>query len=167
MTPSLVPEFPWPEITLRDGARARLTRNGYQTLMASADRETKVNAQSLYFGRLNEFRQTIGAMVSGHIGQNIYFKTARQYDSCLEQALAVDGIPEPVYLTLVTSVKQNLPSLHRLLALRRRILGVPRLHLFDLATPLLAGDQTKYPGNGVEEILLEAFKPLAGLMLPG
>lgn len=160
-------EFPWPEITCGDGQRVQLNRNGYQNLMATADRETKARAQRLYFGRLNDFRQTVGAMVSGQIGRNLFFKAARKYGTCLEQALAVDGIPESVYLTLVAAVNRNLPGLHRLLELRRRILGVAQLHMYDLSTPLFSADQTRYPAGSAEALLLEAFKPLGGEYLEG
>jgi oligoendopeptidase F len=153
-------DFPYPEVTLSDGKTVRLDAAGFSLARQSRDRGDREKVFEAFFGKLDEFRRTFGAQLQAEVQRDMFYARARHYDSSLESALDANAIPVAVYHSLVDNVNAGLPTFHRYLKLRKRILGVPELHYYDLYAPLLPGVDLSYTVDDAEKLVIEAMSPL-------
>ncbi len=153
-------ELPFPEITLSDGTIAKLNKAGYcryRTLTNRADREAVFGA---FFGTFDKFEQTFGAQLAAEVNKDMFYARARKYDSSLHYALDDNNIPVAVYHSLVENVNKNLPSFHRYLRLRRRMLGVKQLKYSDIYAPVVEKVDLKYTYPQAMGLVIEAVAPM-------
>jgi oligoendopeptidase F len=153
-------DLPWPTIKLSDGQPVRLDAQGYSAARASANREDRRRTMEAFFGALGSFRRTVGATLSTSVQAALFESRARKYESNLASALDGPNIPQSVYHELVGGVDRHLPSFHRYLKLRQRILQLPELHYYDLYAPLVSGVPLEY---SVEEAQREVKAATARL----
>ena len=137
-------DLPWPTIKLADGKSVRLDVPGYSAARASANRDDRKRAMESFFGALGSYRRTLGTTQSGAVDAALFDTRARKYESNLANALFGPNIPPPVYHALVAGVNRHLPSFHRYLKLRQRMLQLPELHYYDLYAPLVSGVPLEY-----------------------
>jgi oligoendopeptidase F len=153
-------DFPYPETTLADGSRIKLDQAGYgryRQLPDRADRETVFNA---FWGAMGQYRRTFGAQLYANIKKDLFYARARGYKSCLASALDGYNIPEAVYHSLISNVNANLPTFHRYLRLKKRMLGVDTLKYSDLYAPVVKNVDLEYPVEEAQAIIRDALKPL-------
>ena len=106
---------------------------------------------SAFFGALGSYRGTFGATLNSQIQSDIFYARARDYPTTLEAALDGPNIPTSVYTRLVDGVNKHLPTFHRYLKLRQKMMGVSELHYYDLYAPLVASvDLTYTPEEAAE-----------------
>jgi oligoendopeptidase F len=153
-------DFPYPTVTLSDGKSAKLNDAGYELNRASSNREDRQKVMSAFFGSLGSYRGTFGSMLDTNIQGTLFYAHARNYETCLEAALDSPNIPVSVYTKLLEGVDHNLPTFHRYLKLRKRMLGVPELHYYDLYAPLVKSVETRYSVEEAEKNVLAALGPL-------
>jgi oligoendopeptidase F len=153
-------DFPYPTVTLADGRSVKLDQAAFADLRASRVRADREKVMAAYFGALGRFSRTFGTTANGTVQKALFFAKARKYGSSLEAALDGPNIPVSVYERLVDGVNRNLPSFHRYLGLRRRMLGVPALHYYDLYAPLVASVDLSYTPEEAERHVLDAVAPL-------
>jgi len=153
-------EFPYPEIVLSDGSRAKLDQAGYNVNRTSGNREDRKKVFAAFFGALNDYRRTYGSELYADVKRDMFYAKARKYESSLQSALDVNNIPVQVYHSLVDNVNASLPTFHRYLKLRKRILGVDTLHYYDLYAPLLSGVDLKYTVDESQQNVLASLAPL-------
>jgi oligoendopeptidase F len=137
-------EMPRAEVTLSTGEKIRLDAAGYSLYRTSSNRDDRIKVFESFFGTLNQYRRTLGSELYGQIKEDIFVKNARNYNSCLESALDANNIPVSVYHKLVENANKHLPTLHRYLNLRRRMLGISELHYYDIYPPLVKNVDLKY-----------------------
>jgi oligoendopeptidase F len=137
-------DLPWPTIKLADGKSVRLDVPGFSSARGSANRDDRRRAMESFFGALGGFRRTLGTTQSGAVDAALFDTRARKYESSLANALFGPNIPPTVYHQLVAGVNRHLPSFHRYLKLRQRMLQLPELHYYDLYAPLVAGVPLEY-----------------------
>lgn len=126
--------------TVRDaqGEEAQLTQGNYApSFLENRDREVRRGAFTAMLGAYHEYRNTLGATLASQVKRDIFFARTRHYGSALEAALTPANIPVSVYENLITTVNAHLPALHRYLALRKRLLGLDELHMYDLYVPII------------------------------
>ncbi|MGO3498992.1 oligoendopeptidase F [Leuconostoc falkenbergense] len=137
-----------------------LTNGLYSLLLESQSRDLRQEAFTTlydsYIGLQNTFASTLSAHVKGH---NFLAKT-RHYDSARQAAVSGNNIPESVFQTLTTTVDENLPLLHRFVALRKKILGVEDVHSYDLYVPLVDEIDFDVTYEKAQQIVLPALAPL-------
>ena len=92
--------------------------------------------------------------------QLIFQARARHYDSTLEAAVDMVNVSPQVYRNLVDTVNRNLDKMHRYIRLRKRLLGVDELHMYDIYTPIIAGVSKEIPFAQARETVLKALAPL-------
>ncbi len=153
-------DMPRPEITLPDGNKVRLDDANYTLYRASDNRDLRKEVFEQFFGAYKKFERTFGTDLYSEVKKDVFYKTVRKYDSCLEAALTPNNIPTSVYMSLIESVHENLPTLHRYLKLRKKMLGVDKLHYYDMYAPLVPKVDLKYSVEEAEELILKALKPL-------
>ena len=153
-------EFPYPDVTLSDGKTIKLDQATFGASRALTNREDRKKVFATFFGQLNNYRRTFGTQLYGEVKKNMFYMKARKYSSCLESSLDANNIPVEVYYNHVKNVNANLPTFHRYLKLRKRILGVDQLHYYDLYAPLLKGVDLKYNVDEAGKNILAAVAPL-------
>ena len=153
-------EQPWPTVTLPDGKKVRLDNAAYTEHRASPSRAVRDSVFRTFFRAHRKFQGTYGAALSAGVQTHVFEKNVRKYDSCLEAALFPNNVPTSVYMQLVKDVNTNLPTLHRYLKLRQRMMGLKQLRYEDLYAPLVAEVDLRYTPEQAMDIVLAAVQPL-------
>lgn len=134
-------DIPFPTLTTPDGEEIRVDSQGYGRLRSHPVREFRKQAFDAYWGKWQEYRNSIGMVLNSHIQTQVALAKARHFDSVLERELFSDNLPPAVYHTLVEEVNKALPTLHRYFRLRARMLGIEQMHYYDIYPPLVSLDK--------------------------
>ena len=152
-------ELPWPKINLADGTSPVLNQAQYTLLRASPDAALRKQVYDTFFGTLGGYQDTAGSLLGTQMASHWWVAQARGYASSAEAALDGSLVPRQIYDTLVRETRANLPTLHRYLKLRQRMLGVEQLGYQDLYVPLVNLDK-KFPLEDAQRTVLTAVAPL-------
>jgi len=153
-------EMPYPEVTFSSGERVRMddaAYTRYRQLPLRADRDSVFRA---FWGAHREFQGTLGATLNALLQAHVFDKDVHKFKSCLEAALFGDNIPTRVYTQLISDVHANLPTLHRYLRLRQRMMGLKTLRYEDLYAPIVKEVDMKFTPEEAMKNVLEAVEPL-------
>ena len=130
-------DLPYPTIKLSTGESVRLDPAAYSLHRQDRNRADRDKVFAAFFGALKTYERTMGATLAAAVKAHLFEMRVRHFDSSLEAALFQDNIPPAVYKQLLGDVHHSLPTLHRYLALRKRMLGVDVLRYQDLYVPLV------------------------------
>ncbi len=150
----------FPTIDGENGEKIQLSHGVYGQLMESTNREVREAAFKGLYSVYEQFRNTFASTLSTNVKSHNYKAKVRKYASAREAALSNNHIPESVYDTLVDVVNKNLPLLHRYMELRKRLLKVDELHMYDVYTPLLGEATISYTYDQAVEKAIEALAPM-------
>jgi oligoendopeptidase F len=153
-------EFPYPEVTLPGGEKVRLDAQAYTRYRASTDREVRLKTFQAFFGALSSYSGTFGAALNANARAHVFSRDVHQFGSCLEAATFPTNIPTTVYHRLIADVRANLPTLHRYLNLRRRMMGLAALGYEDLYAPIVGTIDLRYTPEQAQDLVLKAVAPL-------
>ena len=153
-------EFPFPSVTLSDGRTVKLDQQTFADVRQSKDSADREKAMSAYFRALGSFSQTLGSTLTGSVRASQFYANMRKYDSDLAARLDDSNIPVSVYSRLIDGVNRNLPSFHRYLKLRKRMMGVDALHYYDLYAPLVGSVSLEYTPEEAHAHIAAAVAPL-------
>jgi oligoendopeptidase F len=154
-------DFPYPTITISDGRMVKVDQAGYSELRTSKNRDDRKAAMSSFFGSLGAFGRTFGTTINSEVQKVLFYARARKYKSNLEASLDPANIPVTVYTRLVAGVNRHLPTFHRYLKLRKRMMEIPDdLHYYDLYAPLVSSVDLRYTPEEAQKHVLAAFAPL-------
>jgi len=126
-----------PTITNEEGEEVELTKGNYQLFIRSTNRQVRKDAFEGLHNTFLKQRNTIASTLAAQVKADIFYKTQHKYSSCREHALARYNIPVSVYDNLVETVSEHIPLLNRYLKLRKRILQLDQLHMYDLYVPIV------------------------------
>jgi oligoendopeptidase F len=153
-------EFPYPSVELSDRKSVKLDKPAYELHRASPNRADRKKVMSEFFESLGKYRATYGALMNGNLQASVFYARSHKYETVLENALDGPNIPISVYTRLIEGVNRNLPTFHRYLKLRKRMMGLQELHYYDLYAPLVGSVDLKYSVEEAEENILAALAPL-------
>ena len=153
-------DFPYPSVTLSDGKSVRLDSSGFSLYRAVPNREDRKKVMAEFFGALGKFRGTFGSTLNGQVQSDIFFARARKYNSALEASLDGPNVPTSVYTRLIDGVNRHLPTFHRYLKLRQRMMKLQDLHYYDLYAPLVSSVDLSYTIDEAQAIVLKSLEPL-------
>ncbi|HEU5438861.1 MAG TPA: oligoendopeptidase F [Ktedonobacterales bacterium] len=143
------------------GQDVQLTQGNYvPRFLESHDRGVRRAAFEAMLGAYRGMRNTLGATYAAQVKTDGFFARARKYGDALEAALSPNNIPVGVYDNLVATVDANLDKLHRYIALRKRVLGLDELHMYDLYVPLMKEVEYTVPFAQAQEQVARALGPL-------
>ncbi len=138
-----------------------LDDSAFYLYMRSTDRRVRKDAYDAIVGTYAKYRNTAAALLNGAVQSHILSVKARKYDSCLQAALDGGNIPVEVYNTLVKTVNDNLPLLHRYQSIRKKALKLDDgVHAYDLFAPLITGQEYKVGYDDAVGRIIEALQPL-------
>ena len=160
-------DFPYPTVKLSDGREVRLDQSAFEAARPSPNREDRRQVFEAFFGALGSYRRTFGATFNGAVQRDVFYAKARKYGSSVEAALDANNVPVAVYDNLVNGVNANLATFHRYLRLRQRILGVDKLHYYDLYAPLVPSVESTYKVEEAQKLVRSALAPLGADYVAG
>ncbi len=153
-------EMKYPSVLDKDGVEHALTNGSYGPLMESSDRVLRRNTFETLYGRWNEFKNTVAATLDAQFKQLRFFADARKYPDTLTAALDATEVPVEVYTNLIEAVHQNLEQMYRYVALRKKLLGVDELHMYDVYTPIVADAAGNIDFEQAKATVLDALSVL-------
>ncbi len=159
-------DLPWPTVKLSTG-EVRLDASAYGLHRASpvkADRDLVFDS---FFGALKGYERTLGAALYASVRSHVFERNVRGFGSSLESSLFRNAIPTTVYTQLLADVRQSLPTLHRYLALKKRMLGLEKLRYQDLYVPLVPSADLEFDPEKARALTLAAVKPLGKTYVDG
>jgi oligoendopeptidase F len=153
-------DIKFPEIEDENGDKIQITHGRYGQLLESPDRRVRKAAFEGVYATYKSYRNTLAASFSANVKQEVFFTKVRKYKSTLERALNAGNIPTEVYTNLVDAVHENLHLMHRYVALRKKLLGLEELHMYDLYAPLVADIKMEIPFEEAKDIVAKGLEPL-------
>jgi len=144
----------------KDGKAHPVTQGTFISCEESSDRVLRKNAyESLYHGFAG-FKNTAAGLLNAQNKQLKFFAEARHYNNAFEASLDRTNVPTSVYLNLIEAVHRNADKMHRYIRLRKKILGVDKLHFYDVYTPLVADVDKKIPYADAKKTVYDSLAPL-------
>ena len=143
-----------------EGRAHPLTAGSYGPLMESADRVLRKSAFDNCYAGYAAVKNTVAATLDAQFKTLRFFSEARRYPSTLAASLDATEVPESVYHNLIEAVHQNLDKMYRYVALRKRLLGVDELHMYDVYTPVVPEAAGRISFEEAKETVLEALAVL-------
>ncbi len=149
-----------PAIRNEQGEDVELTQGNYLAFIRSADRRVRKDAFEALHGTFLKQRNTIAATLAAQVKTDIFYTRQRGYSTCRERALARNNIPVSVYDNLIETVSEHVPLLNRYLRLRKRILKLDELHMYDLYTPIVEETDDEVTYEQARDSIMDALAPL-------
>lgn len=153
-------DIKFPEITDENGNKVRVTHGRFISLMESKDRRVRKDAFKAVYETYGSMKNTLAALFSSNIKQELFYSRARKYSSNLEMALDDSNIPVEVYTNLINAVHDNFDLMYRYISLRKKILNLDEHHMYDIYTPLVQELKINIPYDEAKKIVAEGLKPL-------
>ena len=150
----------FPEITGEGGHPVQVTHGRYMSLMQSRNRQVRKDAFEAMYGVYGDWRNTLAAMYRANVKQEAFLAKAHKYTSDLEAALDGSHIPVKVYDQLIEAVHESMPLMYRYMKLRKKLLGVEELHMYDLYVPVIEQDHSEIPFEQAKKTVLEGLAPM-------
>lgn len=153
-------DITFPDAVDSNGEKHPLSQATYISYMESADRELRKSAFQNLYRTYGSYRNTVAATISAQVKQLQFFAQARKYGSSLEAALDANNVPVEVYTNLIEAVHKNLDKMYRYVDLRKKLLGVDELHMYDVYTQLVADVDKKATIDEAKQTVYDALAPL-------
>lgn len=150
----------FPEIVDENGNKKRLTHGSYVPFMESSKVEVRKAAFEAMYHTIESSKNTLTSIYLASLKKDVFFARARKFNSCCEGSLFTNHIDLSVYDNLVHVVHQHLPLLHRYVSLRKKMLKVNELHMYDLYVPLIPSFDEEVSIEEAKSIVLNALRPL-------
>ena len=153
-------DLTFPTIKNDKGEDVDLTHGRYIGFLESKDRKVREEAFKAMYNTYGEFQHTFASTLIGNVKKNNFYAKVRNYDSARQAALDNNNIPEEVYDNLVDAVNEKLPLLHRYAKLRKEVLNLDELHMYDMYTPLVQDVDMKISYEKAQQYVLDSLKPM-------
>ena len=153
-------DIKFPSITTGEGEEIEITHGNFVPLLESVDREVRKAAFDGVYETYGKMRNTLAATFAANLDQANFYAQVRNFSSAREMYLYGSNIPESVYDNLIETVHKNMDKMHKYVSLRKKILDVSELHMYDLYTPIAKAPDTKYSFEAAKDIVLEGLAPM-------
>lgn len=153
-------DLTFPAIKDEDGNEMDLTHGRYIRFLESPDRRVRKDAFQAMYDTYGKYKNTFASTLSGSVKKDNFYAKIRNYESARQAALNPNNIPEKVYDNLVEAVNEKLDLLQRYIGLKKEILGVDELHMYDIYTPLVRDVKMEVTYEEAQDLVLKGLKPL-------
>ena len=153
-------DLKFPDATDRDGVKHQVTHGSYIPLVQSKDRTLRKSAFESMYHTYDNFKNTCAATLSAQVKALNFYAKARKYNSTLEAALSDTDVPTEVYYNLINAVHENMHYMYDYVKLRKKIMGLEELHMYDLYTPVVPDFDMKITFEQAKEIVFKALEPM-------
>ncbi len=153
-------DLKFPVIKDENGEDVQITHGRYIRFLESSDRNVRKEAFQSVYKTYGSYQNTFASTLSGQVKRNTFYSKVRKYESARQAALSKNHIPEVVYDQLVETINEHLHLLHRYVKLRKKVLGLDELHVYDLYTPLIKDVKMEIPYEEAQQLVLKGVEPL-------
>ncbi len=153
-------DMKFPGVRDLSGTRYELTNGTYNTLMEKNEVSLRRNTFAQFYGEYGKHQNTLAAMLSAQVKQQVFFARARKYGSAREAALDENEVPLSVYDNLIAAVHDNMDAMYRYVRLRKKRMQREELHMYDIYVPLVPDSSRVIPFEEAKQEVLEATKVL-------
>lgn len=153
-------DLEFPKIKGEDGEEVQITHGNYITMLESDNREVREAAFKAVYKTYGQYKNTFATTLAGNVKAHNANAKVRHYNSARHAALSNNFIPEKVYDQLISTIHDYLPALHRYVELRKKVLGVDELHMYDLFTPLVKEVKMEVTYDEAKKTMVDSFAPL-------
>lgn len=153
-------DFENPTIQGEDGEAVKITTGRFIPLLESKDVRVRREAFQAYYARYEQYKNTFASLYEGKAKANYFYARARKYNSCVEAAVDANNVPKEVYFNLIESVHENMHYMHEYMSLRKKLMGVEELHMYDVYVPIVGEESGKVTYQQAQEEIVEALQVL-------
>lgn len=153
-------DMTFPTVKDENGEDVTLSHGRFIGMLMSSDRNVRKNTFEAYYGTYKKFLNTYASLYNGHVKGLIFASKARKYENTLEAAVTRNDVTSKVYHNLVNTVNANADALHSYVSLRKKLLGVDELHMYDVYVPMLPDFSKEVSFEEAKETALKALAPL-------
>lgn len=153
-------DFKFPTIKDENGEEVELTKGRYSKYIESKDRRVRQDAFKGLYSTYSKFQNTLGATLDASVKSDIFYARTRHFNSALEASLYDDNISTNVYDRLIEVIHDYIPALNRYLKLRKKLLNIADLHMYDLYTPLIPEYQRTMDYGEAKQLVTKGLHPL-------
>lgn len=153
-------DLTFPTIVDENGDEVEVTHGRFIRFLESTDRRVRRDAFHAVYHTYEKFQNTFASTLAGTVKKHNFFARVRRYESARQAALDANNIPESVYDNLIATVHEHLPLLHRYVRLRKQVLGLDELHMYDLYTPLVQDVKMDVTYEEAKQYMLDGLAPL-------
>ena len=143
-----------------EGNEVELNNSNYSVYLKSKDRNVRKSAFLSLYKSYGNFKNTFASLLKGNVKSNFFVSRTRKYNSPLEMSLYSDDIDKKLYLNLIEKVNNNLDIVHDYMNVRKDILGLDEVHMYDVYAPLVDTNDKKYSYEKAKELVISALAPL-------
>ncbi len=153
-------DLKFPDVKDSKGESHPLTQSSYIPLMESPDRTLRQNAFNTFYGVFGDYKNTSAALLDGQMKSLMFNARLRKYPDARTASLDSNEVPVSVYDALIEAVHQNFDKIYAYMALRKKLMGVDELHMYDVYAPIVSEFDEKISYEEAKETILKALKPL-------
>ncbi len=153
-------DMTFPAIVDEKGEEVQLTHGNFGVYRESPDRRIRQESFEKYFGEFRKYINTFAALYGGSVKFDNYFADVRGHENALTHGLYGNAVPVSVYDSLIEAVHGALPAMHKYIALRKKVLGLDELHMYDLYNPMVEQENEVYTYDQAKTMVKEALAPL-------
>ncbi|HZK87434.1 MAG TPA: oligoendopeptidase F [Syntrophomonas sp.] len=150
----------FPVIRDEEGHEVELTKGRYGSFMESSNRQVRQDAFKALYSSYQKLVNTLGASLNSSVKKDIFYARTRKYPSALSASLDGDNVYPEVYNRLIEAVHNNMEPMYRYMLVRKKQLGLDKLHMYDIYTPLVKDYKVNIPYEEAQQTILKALQPL-------
>lgn len=153
-------DMTFPVIKDEDGQEIELTEVNYGRFIRSRDRRVREDAFKALFNTYEKYKNTLAVSLTSSLKNFIFNAKARKYSSALESSLKPNDIPLEVYSNAIETMNNNISALHRYVKIKKRLLGLEEIHMYDLYVPLIEIEKQHIEFENAVSMVKEGLQPL-------
>jgi oligoendopeptidase F len=153
-------DLKFPKVKNEQGEEVELTHGRYIQFLESSKQEVRRDAFKAMYDTYGKWRNTLASTLNANVTKNLFYAKARHYPSALEMSLYGDNIPKSVYDNLISTIHEYLPLMHRYMDLRKKLLKLDELHMYDLFAPLVEEFDMDITYEQAKSKVYESLAPL-------
>ncbi len=153
-------DLKFPVIKNEKGEEFQLTHGNFIPTMESKDREVRKNAYEAFYSVYDNHINTMATLLQSEVKKNSFFARAKNFETARHAALFENNVPVSVYDQLIEAVNKNLPAMHKYMGIRKRMLGLDTLRMYDIYVPIIQSVEMRYSYEEAQKLVLESLAPL-------
>lgn len=153
-------DFEHPTVKDAEGELVKVSTGRFIPLLESQDVQVRKETFQAYYARYEQYKNTFASLYEGRAKGNYFYAKARKYNTSMEAAVDANNVPKEVYYNLIEAVHENMHYMHDYMALRKKLMGVEELHMYDIYVPMVPQETEHVPFEQAQQEILEALKVL-------
>ena len=150
-------ELKFPEVENENHEMVELTNGRYVSFLESKNRDVRKRAFEAMYHTLDKYKNTIASIFAGNVKKELFYTKARKYDSAMQMHLDANAVDTSVYDNLLETVHEYLPAMYEYVALRKQLLGLDEIHMYDVYTPIVGEVDMRFSYEDAQKTVLKGL----------